>query len=161
MVPLPERPMAETSADVTIKDVARQSGVSPMTVSRVINGGERVKPETRRRVEQAITELGYVPSRLARGLSRRRTGTLAVIVPDVANPFFTAVVRAAEEVARRADYRAILCDTRADLAVGTGAGQPSRVRVYLGKDVTPSGEPAATDLDPFAGAVLANGVFVG
>jgi LacI family transcriptional regulator len=109
--------MAEISADVTIKDVARQSGVSPMTVSRVINGSERVKPETRRRVEQAITELGYVPSRLARGLSRRRTGALAVIVPDVANPFFTAVVRAAEEVARRADYQAILCDTRADLAV--------------------------------------------
>jgi LacI family transcriptional regulator len=88
-----------------------------MTVSRVINGSERVRPETRRRVEEAITELGYVPSRLARGLSRRRTGTLAVIVPDVVNPFFTAVVRGAEDVARRAAYRAILCDTRADLSV--------------------------------------------
>jgi len=88
-----------------------------MTVSRVINGGARVSPDTRRRVEQAIAELGYVPSRLARGLSRRRTGTLAVIVPDVANPFFTAIVRAAEEVARRADYSVILCDTRADLEV--------------------------------------------
>jgi LacI family transcriptional regulator, galactose operon repressor len=88
-----------------------------MTVSRVINDSERVSPETRRRVEQAISELGYVPSRLARGLSRQRTGTLAVIVPDVANPFFTAVVRAAEEVARRADYQVILCDTRADLNV--------------------------------------------
>jgi LacI family transcriptional regulator len=109
--------MAETSADVTIKDVAQHSGVSPMTVSRVINDSARVKPETRRRVEQAIAELGYVPSRLASGLSRRRTGTLAVSVPDVANPFFTAVVRAAEEVARRTDYRAILCDTRADLAM--------------------------------------------
>src|SRR5205823_8923078 len=53
----------------------------------------------------------------ARGLSARRTGTLAVIVPDVANPFFTMVVRAAEDVARRSAYRVILCDTRADLAV--------------------------------------------
>jgi LacI family transcriptional regulator len=88
-----------------------------MTVSRVINDSERVSPETRRRVEQAISDLGYVPSRLARGLSRQRTGTLAVIVPDVANPFFTAAVRAAEEVARRADYHVILCDTRADLSV--------------------------------------------
>jgi LacI family transcriptional regulator len=88
-----------------------------MTVSRVINDSERVSPETRKRVEEAISELGYVPSRLARGLSRQRTGTLAVIVPDVANPFFTAVVRAAEEVARRADYHVILCDTRADLRV--------------------------------------------
>jgi LacI family transcriptional regulator len=88
-----------------------------MTVSRVINHSDRVSPETRRRVEEAIAELGYVPSRLARGLSRQRTGTLAVIVPDVANPFFTAIVRAAEEVARRADYHVILGDTRADLSV--------------------------------------------
>src|SRR5437763_642963 len=101
----------------TIRDVARLSGVSPVTVSRVINESARVRPETRRRVEQAIAQLGYVPSRLARGLSRQRTGTIAVIVPDVANPFFTLIVRAAEEVARRADYRVILCDTRADLAV--------------------------------------------
>ena len=105
------------AANVTIRDVARLSGVSPMTVSRVINESERVSPETRRRVDKAIADLGYVPSRLARGLSRQRTGTIAVIVPDVANPFFTLIVRAAEEVARRADYRVILCDTRADLAV--------------------------------------------
>jgi LacI family transcriptional regulator len=104
-------------SNTTIRDVARLSGVSPMTVSRVINDSERVSPETRRRVERAISKLGYVPSRLARGLSRQRTGTLAVIVPDVANPFFTAIVRAAEEVARRADYHVILGDTRADLGV--------------------------------------------
>jgi LacI family transcriptional regulator len=103
--------------NATIRDVARLSGVSPMTVSRVINDSDRVSPETRRRVQEAIAELGYVPSRLARGLSRQRTGTLAVIVPDVANPFFTAIVRAAEEVARRAEYHVILGDTRADLSV--------------------------------------------
>jgi LacI family transcriptional regulator len=102
---------------VTIKDVAALAGVSPMTVSRVINDSDRVSPETQRRVRQAIAELGYIPSRLARGLSARRTGTVAVIVPDVANPFFTMIVRAAEEVARRSSYRVILCDTRADLAV--------------------------------------------
>jgi LacI family transcriptional regulator len=104
-------------APVTIKDVARLSGVSPMTVSRVINDSARVSPESRRRVEEAIAELGYVPSRLARGLSRQKTGTLALIVPDVANPFFTLIVRGAEDVARRAGYRMILCDTRADLAL--------------------------------------------
>jgi LacI family transcriptional regulator len=105
------------SATVTIRDVAQHAGVSSMTVSRVINDSARVSPETRRRVERAIHNLGYVPSRLARGLSAQRTGTLAVIVPDVANPFFTLIVRGAEDVARRAGYRAILCDTRADLAV--------------------------------------------
>jgi LacI family transcriptional regulator len=100
----------------TIKDVARHAGVSPMTVSRVINGSASVSPSARARVEEAIAELGYIPSRLARGLSAQRTGTLAVIVPDVANPFFTLVVRGAEDVARRAGYRVILGDTRADLA---------------------------------------------
>jgi LacI family transcriptional regulator len=109
--------MTSTPANVTIKDVARLSGVSSMTVSRVINGSQRVSPETRQRVERAIAELGYVPSRLARGLIRQKTGTLALIVPDVANPFFTLVVRGAEDVARRAGYRMILCDTRADLAI--------------------------------------------
>ena len=57
-------------------------------------------------------DLGYVPSRLARGLIRQKTGTLALIVPDVANPFFTLIVRGAEDAARRAGYRMILCDTR-------------------------------------------------
>ncbi len=109
--------MTKKAASVTIKDVAQLSGVSPMTVSRVINVSQRVSPETRRRVEQAISELGYVPSQLARGFSRQRTGTLALIVPDVANPFFTAIVRAAEDVARRAGYRIILCDTRGDLRI--------------------------------------------
>jgi LacI family transcriptional regulator len=102
---------------VTMKDVARLSGVSSMTVSRVINGGERVSAQTRQRVEQAISELGYVPSRVARGMIGRKTHTLALIVPDVTNPFFTLIVRGAEDVARRADYRVILCDTRADLTI--------------------------------------------
>jgi LacI family transcriptional regulator len=103
--------------NVTIKDVARISGVSPMTVSRVINESERVSPDTRRRVEEAIAELGYIPSRLARGLSRQKTGTLALIVPDVENAFFLQILRGAEDVARRAGYRVILCDTRADLTL--------------------------------------------
>jgi LacI family transcriptional regulator len=103
------------ASNVTISDVARLAGVSSMTVSRVINDTAGVKPDKRRRVEEAIAELGYVPSRLARGLTRQRTGTLAVIVPDVANPFYTLVVRGAEDVARRAGFRVILCDTRSDI----------------------------------------------
>jgi LacI family transcriptional regulator len=109
--------VSENPTNVTIKDVARLSGVSPMTVSRVINQSLRVSPVTRSRVEQAIAELGYVPSSLARGLSRRKTGTIALIVPDVANPFFTLIVRGAEDVARRAGYRVLLCDTRFDLTL--------------------------------------------
>ena len=130
----------------TIRDVARLSGVSPMTVSRVINDSERVSPETRRRVEEAISELGYVPSRLARGLSRQRTGTLAVIVPDVANPFFTAIVRAAEEVARRADYHVILCDTRADLGVERGVIEELIAHRVEGAVIAPVSDRSATHL---------------
>src|SRR5207245_1129125 len=71
--------------------------------------------DTRKRVEATIAELGYVPNRLASGLIRRRTGALGLIVPDVANPFFTLVVRGAEEVAWRAGYHVILANTQADL----------------------------------------------
>jgi LacI family transcriptional regulator, galactose operon repressor len=138
--------MTITSANVTIKDVARLSGVSPMTVSRVINGSEGVRPETRRRVEQAIAELGYVPSRLARGLSRQRTGTLAVIVPDVANPFFTMVVRASEEVARRGGYRVILCDTRADLSIERDVVEELIAHRVEGIVIAPVSDGSATHL---------------
>ena len=104
-----------TSAAPTIRDVAHRSGVSPMTVSRVVTGSARVRPETRRRVEEAIAALGYVPNHLARGLTRRKTGALALIVPDFADPFFTLILRGAEDVARRAGYRVILCNTGGDV----------------------------------------------
>jgi LacI family transcriptional regulator len=100
---------------VTIRDVAAKAGVSPMTVSRVINDRPRVSDDTRHRVQGAIAELGYVPNRLARGLTRRSTHAFGVIVPDVGNPFFTLVVRGAEEAAWRAGYHVILCNTQADL----------------------------------------------
>jgi LacI family transcriptional regulator len=100
---------------VTIHDVAAHARVSAMTVSRVINKSPRVSDETRQRVEASIEELGYVPNRLARGLIQRKTHAFGVIVPDVANPFFTLVVRGVEEVAWRAGYHVILCDTQGDL----------------------------------------------
>src|SRR2546427_11366766 len=135
-----------TQTNPTIRDVARLSGVSPMTVSRVINESERVSPETRRRVDKAIAALGYVPSRLARGLSRQRTGTIAVIVPDVANPFFTLIVRAAEEVARRADYRVILCDTRSDLSVERDVIEELISHRVEGMVIAPVSDRSATPL---------------
>lgn len=98
----------------TIRDVALLADVSPMTVSRVINGNPRVRAETRERIQQAIAELGYVPNSLAQGLSRQRAGTLALIVPDFVDPFFTLVLRGAEDVARRAGYRVILCNSGGD-----------------------------------------------
>ena len=100
---------------VTIRDVAEKVGVSPMTVSRVINGSSRVSDSTRERVQSGIEELGFIPNQIATGLSRRRTNTFGVIVPDIANPFWTHVVRGIEEVAWRAGCHVILCNTHANL----------------------------------------------
>jgi LacI family transcriptional regulator len=82
-----------------------------MTASRVVNHQPRVSEETRRRVEAAVAQLGYVPHTAG----RRRTKTIGVVVPDIANPFFTLVVRGAEDVAWRNDLRVILCNTQGDL----------------------------------------------
>lgn len=100
---------------MTIRDVASHAGVSPMTISRVVNESPSVSAETRQRVLASIDELGYVPNQVARGLSRSRTGAFGVVVPDLANPFFTLVLRGVEDVAWRSGYHVILCNTRADL----------------------------------------------
>ena len=102
--------MATTPA-VTILDVAARAGVHPATVSRTISRPDRVAPGTRARVEAVIDELGYVPNRAARGLITGRTGNVAVIVPDITNPYFSSMVRAAEETARGSDEQVILVDT--------------------------------------------------
>lgn len=79
-----------------------------MTVSRVLNNPERVARATRERVEQAIHDLGYVPNALASGLLKGRTRTIALIVSDISNAFFTIVVRGVEDVAQRNGYTVIL-----------------------------------------------------
>ena len=99
---------------VTMADVAREVGVSIMTVSRVINGKGDVSPTTRERVLQAIERLGYRPSGIARGLATQRTGTLGLVVPDVANPFFAEVARGVEQVAYAEGYNVFLCNTNED-----------------------------------------------
>ena len=99
----------------TLHEVGRRAGVSAMTVSRVVNGRGGVDMETRRRVEEAIQALDYVPNRIARGLISQKTQTIGLIVPDVVNPFFAPVVRGAESAARKAGYRVLLCNSEGDL----------------------------------------------
>ncbi|MFN8472597.1 MAG: LacI family DNA-binding transcriptional regulator [Anaerolineae bacterium] len=95
----------------TIRDVAKRAGVSPITVSRVVNNFDYVSEENRRRVHEAIAELGYVPNTVARSLRSKRTNTLALVLTDVANPFFTTVARGVEDTASKAGYTVILCNT--------------------------------------------------
>jgi len=100
----------------TISDVARQAGVSPATVSRVIQGARNVSPATRERVEQAIGALGYVPSAVAQSLRSKRTRSLALVVSDIANTFWTTVARGVEDEAQRQGYSVLLCNTDENLA---------------------------------------------
>jgi LacI family transcriptional regulator len=92
-------------------DVAREAGVSSMTVSRVINNKGEVSESTRLRVLAVIKRLDYRPSGIARGLATRRTGTVGLVVPDVANPFFADVARGVEQVAYAKGYNVFLCNT--------------------------------------------------
>lgn len=103
-----------SSDRVTMADVAREVGVSMMTVSRVVNDKGPVSVETRRRVLDAIQRLGYRPSGIARGLATRHTGTLGLVVPDVANPFFAEVARGVEQIAYAEGYNVFLCNTDED-----------------------------------------------
>ncbi|CAM5296818.1 LacI family repressor for deo operon, udp, cdd, tsx, nupC, and nupG [Aquamicrobium terrae] len=83
----------------SLKDVAGAAGVSVTTVSRLLNGSLALPEETRRRIEDAIRDLNYQPNPHARRLSRGRSDTIGLVVPDIANPFFAAFVAAVEEEA--------------------------------------------------------------
>jgi LacI family transcriptional regulator len=95
----------------TIRDVARLANVAPITVSRVINKSGYISDETRVRVEQAIAELEYVPNSLSRSLRFKKTDTIALLVSDITNPFWTAMTRGVEDVAGDAGFNVILCNT--------------------------------------------------
>jgi len=94
-----------------IRDVAKRAGVAPITVSRCINNSGYCSPETRMRVEAAITELGFVPNRLASGLRSKRSNTLALVLTDITNPFFTTIARGVEDMASDTGYTVIFCNT--------------------------------------------------
>jgi len=99
---------------VTIRQIAERADVSIGTVSHVINGTAKVRDKLQQRVLDAIRNLGYQPSQLARGLRRNRTSMLVMMMPDVTNPFFPAVVRGVEDVAYKRSLRLVLCNTDND-----------------------------------------------
>lgn len=99
----------------TIDDVAREAGVSPATVSRVLNGSAGVSSERAQRVRDAAEALRYQPSGPARALRRQKTTLWAAIVADVENPFFTAMVRGVEDLALNENHRLVLCNSDEDL----------------------------------------------
>jgi LacI family transcriptional regulator, repressor for deo operon, udp, cdd, tsx, nupC, and nupG len=110
-------PAGEVEPMIKINDVARRAAVSTATVSRVISQPQKVTESTRKRVQKAIDELRYEPNRAARMLRTLRASKILVTVPDIANPFFSAIIQGAEESARESGYSVILGDTQHDAAL--------------------------------------------
>ncbi|WP_133582396.1 LacI family DNA-binding transcriptional regulator [Aureibacillus halotolerans] len=95
----------------TIKDVAKKAGVSVATVSRVLNKSGYVNAKTEKRVLLVIKELNYTPNAVARSLFKKQSKTIALIVPDITNPFFPELARAVEDVTSKAQFTLIQCNS--------------------------------------------------
>lgn len=109
--------------EVTIQQVATAAGVSPSTVSNLLNGrSHRMLPETQQRIEEAIRKLGYRPNRAARQLRTGRNQTIGLVVPSVGNPFWGAMARYLESAALAEGYHVLLCNSERD---------PQRERDYI------------------------------
>ena len=95
----------------TIKDIAAKAGVSIGTVSRVLNKKEIVSEKTRKKVEQVVKELGYIPNEMARSLLRNKSKTIALIMPDLSNPFYAELFQGVEDIMSSEGYYVFVCDT--------------------------------------------------
>lgn len=96
----------------TIRDVSKIAGVSVATVSRTISKPDKVSEKTRKLVNDAIKQTNYKPDILARNFRTRKSSTIVVLVPDIANPFFSRVIRGIEQTAQRLGYAVLLGDTQ-------------------------------------------------
>jgi LacI family transcriptional regulator len=99
---------------VTIEDVAREAGVSTMTVSRAINNKDEITEETRQKVLQVANRLRYRPSRIARSLATKKTFQIGLVIPDIRNPFFSQIALGSQTAAWEANYNLLLLNTMED-----------------------------------------------
>lgn len=98
----------------TIKDVASKAGVSTATVSRIINGKGEASPETIKKVMKIVEELSYRPSSVAKSLSKRESNLIALLIPNLNNPFFSELVQEIEHAANKKGYQIYLCNSEDD-----------------------------------------------
>lgn len=123
---------------VTIKEVAKKAGVSPSTVSRVLNGSSIVADATREKVMAAVKTLNYHPNFLAQGLKDGKTKTIGLIIPNIRNPIYPVVARGVEDVARKYGYTVILCNTDEDTEIEKESIQKLRKRWIDGFVIAPA-----------------------
>ncbi len=114
---------------VTIRDVAREAGVSIATVSRVLNGSSKVNAETGRRVREAAARLDYWPNSAARSLTSSRTHTLGILLPDLFGEFFSEVIRGVDQAARRGKLQVLISSSHADSETMLAAARSMRGRI--------------------------------
>ena len=96
---------------VTIKDVAKNAGVSYATVSRALNNHPEISEETRKKILRIAAEMGYQPNEIAQGLVKKETKTIGLLIPDITNPFFPEVALGVEDAAGVEGYSVFLCNT--------------------------------------------------
>jgi LacI family transcriptional regulator len=96
---------------ITIKDIARRAGVSYATVSRALNNHPEINIETRKKIARIAAEIGYQPNAIARGLVKKETNTIGLLIPDITNPFYPEVARGIEDAANETGYTIFLCNT--------------------------------------------------
>lgn len=96
----------------TIVDVAKLAGVTPTTVSRVINNRGYISEKTRNKVYEAMDELGYQPNEIARSLTKQKSNTIGVIVPHISHPYFAKLISNLENEAAKKEYKIILCNSK-------------------------------------------------
>ncbi len=96
--------------DIKIVDVAKRAGVSTATVSRVLNNSEAVKEATKRKVLEAIDELGYYPNAAAKNLRSQKSYTIGVIVPDIHSSYFAEIIKGIVSVAYPNQFKVVICD---------------------------------------------------
>lgn len=99
---------------ITIYDIAKESNVSPATVSRVITGNTRVRPEKEKRVIEVINKYNFRPNSLARSLLYKQSKMIGFIVPDITNPFFSTLMLKSESYALKLGYTSFLCNSMSD-----------------------------------------------
>lgn len=121
-------PMARESSRAGITDVARLAGVSLSTVSRAMNGNPTVDPALAERVQAAAAELGYTANPVARSLVLGRTQTVAVVIPDLENPTFQAILRGLSRAATADGYHVLVADSREDLDEEHALARTTRLR---------------------------------
>jgi len=97
---------------ITIREIAKLSGVSTTTVSKILNNkDESISENTRSRVKRIMAEQDYEPSTIAQSLVTKKTKSLGVVIPDIRNPFFPELIRGAEDMAHEKGYNLIICNT--------------------------------------------------